>query len=305
MPKFSIIIPVYNVEKYIKRCLDSVFNQTFKDYEVIVINDGSTDSSMEKIKPYKVKTISSEHVEVSEARNKGVKKATGKYLIFLDSDDFWEKDLLKKINESLSNDPDIVRFQIQTVTDENKITKYPEEEFIGLTGEEAFNKIVNYHFVENCWCYVYKKDYYLKENFNFKKDTIHEDFGLVPLTIIMAKKVNSISYIGYNYYRRTGSIMNTQDYNWTKRKVKDFYTHYKYLDKEIETTNLDKKVFKSFIANSLIMKICELNSKDYKEYKKRLIKDKVYDNLLTNTFFRKIKKLFLRISPKIYYKIIQ
>ena len=121
----------------------------------------------------------------------------------------------------------------------------------------------------------------------------------------MAKKVNSISYIGYNYYRRTGSIMNTRDYNWTKRKVKDFYTHYKYLNKEIETTNLDKKVFKSFIANSLIMKICELNSKDYKEYKKRLIKDKVYDNLLTNTFFRKIKKLFLRISPKIYYKIIQ
>ena len=132
---------------------------------------------------------------------------------------------------------------------------------------------------------------------------IHEDFGLTPLIIIKAKKVNSISYIGYNYYRRSGSIMNTKDYKWTLKKVEDFYNHYKWLKEEIEKTNIDSNIFKSFIANSLIQKICELNNKDYKIYRKKLINDNVYDDLLTDTISRKIKKVLVKISPKIYYKI--
>ena len=87
MPKFSIIIPVYNVEEYIGRCLDSVFKQTMKDFEVIVVDDGCTDKSIEIAKEYDVEVITSKHVSVSEARNIGEKKATGEYLLFLDSDD--------------------------------------------------------------------------------------------------------------------------------------------------------------------------------------------------------------------------
>ena len=92
-----------------------------------------------------------------------------------------------------------------------------------LTGIEAFKKIVRFHFIESIWCYAIKREYYEKEKFKFKKDKIHEDFGLTPLIIIKANKVNSISYIGYNYYRRSGSIMNTPDYSWTKRKVQTLF----------------------------------------------------------------------------------
>ena len=99
MPKFSVIIPVYNVEKYIRRCITSVINQTFKDYEIIVINDGSTDNSIEIAKEFPVKIINSPHVSVSEARNLGVKKAKGEYILFLDSDDYWDNDLLKKLTK--------------------------------------------------------------------------------------------------------------------------------------------------------------------------------------------------------------
>ena len=99
MPKFSIIIPVYNVEKYLKKCLDSVFNQTYKDYEVIVVNDGTKDNSMDIVKDYDVKVINQKNQGLSAARNAGVKKATGEYLIFLDSDDYWEKDLLKELSK--------------------------------------------------------------------------------------------------------------------------------------------------------------------------------------------------------------
>ena len=122
MPKFSIIIPVYNVEEYIARCLDSVFKQTMKDFEVIVVDDGCTDKSIEIAKEYDVEVITSKHVSVSEARNIGEKKATGEYLLFLDSDDYWDKDLLKEITKSLENKPDLVRFQVRTVTDQDEIT---------------------------------------------------------------------------------------------------------------------------------------------------------------------------------------
>lgn len=300
MPKFSIIVPVYNVEKYIGKCLDSIMNQTFKDYEVIVVNDGTKDKSMDIVKKYDVKVINQENQGLSVARNTGLSKAKGEYLLFLDSDDYIEKDLLKELNKSLKSKPDLVRFQVREVYENScDIKDYPEQEFNNLNGVEAFNIISKYHFVETASTYIYKRDYFLKEQFSFKKGTFHEDYGLIPLVIMKASSVTSINYIGYNYLQRENSIMSTTNYDKTKKKVDDFYNHYKFLIKEIDKTDLDSQVFKSFIANSLILKICELDNKDYKIYKKKLIKDKVFDNLLTDTLARKIKKVIFRISPKI------
>ena len=305
MPKFSIIIPVYNVEQYIKKCLDSVINQTYKNYEVIVVNDGTKDNSMDIVKNYDVKIINQKNAGLSAARNTGVKHASGEYIVFLDSDDYIEKDLLDKLNKSSKNKPDIIRYQIQEVKDNEVINKYEEIGFDGLTGVEAFKKIAAYHFVENAWCYAIKKEYYDKEKYEFKKGTIHEDFGLIPLVIIKAKKVNSIPFIGYNYVQREASIMSTKNYEKTKKKVNDFYNHYKYLINEIDKTDLDSKYFKSFIANSLVLKICELEKEDYKEFKNKLKKDRVYDNILTDTTVRKIKKNMFKISPKITSKLLK
>lgn len=304
MPKFSIIIPVYNVEKYIKKCVDSVFNQTFKDYEVIVVNDGTPDKSMEMIKEYDVTIINQKNQGLSSARNNAVKKAKGDYIIFLDSDDYWRKDLLKEINKSLKNNPDVVRFQIQEIfEDQDGILEHKEKGFEGLNGVDAFNTICNYHYLENAWCYAIKRKYFEKNKFEFKKGKIHEDFGLLPLVIIKADIVNSIEYIGYNYLQRKTSIMGNKSYEKTIKKVSDMFEHYKFLINEIDKTNIDSKVFKSFVANSTILKICELKGKEYKEFKRKLKEEKVYDNLLIDTLPRKIKKQLLKISPKLYYKI--
>ena len=297
MPKFSIIIPAYNVEKYINKCLKSVFNQTFKDYEVIVVNDGSTDNTKKYIEPYDVLLINKKNSGLSSARNTGVSYAKGEYLIFLDSDDYIEKDLLKEINKYLFNNPDIVRYQAQEVYDNtNRKTPYPEKTFTNKSGVEAFNEIVKFHYVENAWLYAIKNNYAISIN------KTHEDFGLIPLIIIKSNKVNSIDYIGYNYRQRENSIMSSNSYNKVLKKVEDFYYHYKYLINEIDKTNLNSKIFKSFIANSLILKITELNNNDYKKYKNKLIEDKVFDNLLDDTLPRKIKKILIKMSPKIYYK---
>ena len=117
MPKFSIIVPVYNVEEYIDDCLKSIFNQSFKDFEVIVVNDGTKDNSMDIVKNYDVKVINQENAGLSAARNTGVKSSTGEYLLFIDSDDYIEKDLLKNINNNLKDNPDVLRFQIKEIFD--------------------------------------------------------------------------------------------------------------------------------------------------------------------------------------------
>ncbi len=304
MTKFSIIIPVYNVEKYLKKCLDSVKNQTFKDYEVLVVDDGSTDKSKEIAKKYDLTLIESNHVGVSSARNMAIKKAKGEYLVFLDSDDWWDKELLEKLNESSKTQPDLIRFQMRTVTDQNIKTDYSEISFENKSGEEAFKLVTTFHFVDAACCYAVKRSYYEKEKFQFAEGKIHEDYGLMPLLIIKAKSVNCLSYIGYNYFRRTGSIMTNENYNWTKKKVADFFFHYNFLIEEIHKTKLDSTYFKSFVANSLILKICSLHGKDYREYKKKLKENKVFDNILTNSLPRKLKKILLQISPKIYYKTL-
>ena len=301
-PKFSIIVPVYNTEKYLKRCLDSIKSQSFKDYEVIIVNDGSTDNSSDIICKYPYKVINQENQGLSMARNNGVKASMGDYLIFLDSDDYIEKDLLKEINKSLSNNPDLVRYQIKEVFDNKDNINYEEIPFDNKNGVAAFKFITNYHFVENAWAYAIKREYYLKEKFSFKKGTYHEDYGLIPLVIIKSKVVNSIDYVGYCYYQRDGSIMNSSDYSKTKKKVKDFYNHYIYLTKEINKTKLDKTYFMSFISNSLILKITELKGKDYKDALTKLKKDKVFDNLLNDSLGRKIKNILVKISPRLYYR---
>ncbi len=302
MPKFSLIVPVYNVENYIRKCIMSLLNQTFKDFEVIVVNDGTKDKSIDKIKDLDVTIITQKNKGLSQARNEGVKKAKGEYLIFIDSDDYVEENLLEEINKSLVNNPDLVRFQIQEVKENGEITKYMETPFFEKSGEEAFSLISKYHFVENAWCYAIKRTYYQQEKFKFKENTVHEDFGLIPLVIIKAKVVNSIEYIGYNYLQRIGSIMNNiDDYEKILKKTNDFYNHYLYLKKEIDKTFLDSIIFKSFIANSLIIKICGLKNKDYKHYLSLLKKENVFDNLLEDTLMRKIKKTIIKINPKIYY----
>ena len=304
MPKFSIIVPVYNVEEYIDKCLKSIFNQTYKDFEVIVVDDGTEDNSMDIVNKYDVIVVKEKNSGLSTARNNGVKKAKGEYLLFVDSDDYLEKDLLKNINDNLSDNPDVLRFQIKEV-DEDKETNYNEEGFDTTNGVDAFNKISKYHYIENAWAYAINRKYYLDNNYKFKDGSYHEDFGLIPLVIIKANTVKSISYIGYNYRQRNNSIMNNNDYEKTKKKVKDFLNHYKYLIKEIDKLNIESSVFKSYISNSLIIKICELKGNDYKEYKKVLKELNVYDNVLSDTLVRKIKKVFFKISPKLSIKLIK
>ena len=311
MIKYSFIVPFYNTSKYLKRCLDSLIGQSFNNFEVILINDGSTDNSLDILNKYKknnsnVIIINQENKGLSEARNVGVKKAKGKYIIFIDSDDYVNTNFLEEIDIEIK-DLDILRYQIVT-EDENGKDKieYHEYSFDRVGGIDAFRYISSYHFVEPAWCYVINREYYIKNKFSFKKGVYHEDFGLIPYVIYKAESVKSIDYIGYHYVQRDGSIMNNGDYKKTVKKAFDMLNQYKSLrlfSKSVNKKNNTNDYYLSYISNSVIVKARELKGAERKEYINELKKIHAFDGIIVNTKIRKLKKMFMKLNLGLYLRI--
>ena len=313
MIKYSFIVPVYNTEKYLKKCLDSLVNQTYKDFEIIVVNDGSTDKSSSIISKYQKKykniiVINKENEGLSMARNRGVQKSSGKYIIFVDSDDYVSNKLLEEVDKKI-DDSDILRFQIATEDEEyTKINEYHEEGFESMCGYDAFKDLSSYHFVEPAWCYVIRKNYYIENKFSFKKGVYHEDFGLIPYVIYKARKVKSIDFIGYYYIQRNGSIMNNNDYKKTVKKAFDMLEQYKTMRlfaKNINRKNNLDDYFLSYISNSVIVKARELKKDEKKVYINELKKLNVFDGVLVNTRIRRFKKYLMKHNLNLYLKVVR
>lgn len=304
--KYSIIVPVYNVEKYLKKCIDSILNQSYKEFELIIVNDGSTDESekiIDKFNDNRIKVIKQSNQGLSVARNNGLKKAKNDYILFVDSDDFIDENLLLELNKNVTNAPDLVRFQIKTVDENyNILGEFNEDSFNNLNGVEAFSKIVKYKFIENAWCYLYKRKYLIENNYFFKEGTYHEDFGLIPLVILNAKVVNSINFIGYNYVQRPNSIMSQNNYLKEVKKANDVLNHYEFLIKKGQNKS---KLYNSYIANSTILKAKSLKGKDFKKYKDKLNELKIYDNIISKTFKQKIKKILYKTNLSLALRVIK
>jgi len=307
---FSIIVPVYNTSKYIDKCINSILNQTYNNYEIIIINDGSTDNSKEVLEKYKdnkkITIINQKNKGLSGARNNGIKKSKGSYIIFIDSDDYIENRLLEKINEKIKNNTDVIRYQTQTVNENYEIiNKYNEVEFTDISIDKALDKILKYHFIENSWLYCYNKDIFTKNKLKFDEGYIHEDFGLTPLIFSKINNITSINYIGYNYLIRENSIMNNKDTKKTQKKCNDFITLGIRNINVIKDCKLkNKELLLSYIANSILIKGKELNKTDRINYLKIIKENNIDKYLLTNTTKRKLKKILFNINYNLYLKVI-
>lgn len=298
--KFSIIMPVYNVEKYLDKCLNSIFTNTYKNYEVIIVNDGTKDNSEKIINKYLKKYKNVTYIKqqtnkgLSEARNEGIKKATGDYLLFVDSDDYIEKDMLSILNDNLKDEPDLLRYQLREIYND-RVIDCNEDPFNITDGIDAFNRITRYKYIEAATLYAYKTSFFKENNFKFKKGIYHEDFALIPIVISKAKTAKSINYIGYNYLQREESIMNNGNYDKTIKKMNDIISSYE--EAIVELNKVDNSyIVKHFYANSVIEKYNKLNKEAKKIYKPKIKQLKVFDNLNTNTLKRKIKKIVYKIK---------
>lgn len=257
MVKLSFIVPVYNVEQYLRKCVESLIKQDFSDYEIILVDDGSTDESPQICDEfagmdnrwiddrYTIRVIHQENGGLSAARNAGLKEAKGEYVCFVDSDDYWEKNVLGCLMEQVEQDNlDVLRFDYQNVrlvtsegmnelTNEryevfepNKTPRYIDRCNKVVDGETYLNTRMGYA----CYAVMYIirrailiddrcidnrltsiEDRRMKiENCLFKEGIHFEDVEWLPRMILRAKRVNSTTTTVYNYLVRQGSITKTQ-----------------------------------------------------------------------------------------------
>lgn len=210
--KISVIVPVYNVEKYIKKCLDSLVNQTLDGVEIIVVNDGSPDNSQKIIdeytKKYKnVKSYIKENGGLSDARNYGIKKATGEYISFVDSDDYIRNDMLEIMyNYAIKEDLDVV------VCDSINVYDNGSEILIKSNNNYSDNDVRNYIISPPMACTrLFKKTIF--DKIQFKKNIYYEDLEMTPKVVNITDKIGFVSEGLYYYVQRDGSIMKQNVFN--------------------------------------------------------------------------------------------
>ncbi len=209
MPKVSIIVPVYNVEEYLERCLDSLVNQTLKDIEIIIVNDGSTDGSKEKIQKYinKYKNIvylEKENGGLSSARNYGIPYAKGEYIGFVDSDDYVELTMYEKMyNKAIEEKSDMVECDF--------IWEYPNKkrEDIGKVYSNKKEAIVEARVV--AWNKIIKKDIIDKTKITFPEGLRYEDIEFFYKLVPHLNKISFVKETFVHYIQRESSIANTQN----------------------------------------------------------------------------------------------
>jgi len=233
--KLSFIIPVYNVAPYLKKCVNSLIHQDFRDYEIILIDDGSTDGSG-KICDELSATISEDRLAIivihqanaglSAARNAGLKVAKGEYVCFVDSDDYWEENVLGGLMEQVVRDElDVLRFDYQNVNEHyevfepNKTPRYIDKKDDVVDGVTYLNTRMGYA----CYAVMYIMRKAIVPTFT---EGVHfEDVDWLPRMMLRAKRVNCTTTIVYNYIVRQGSITKVQgDKKKIRKNIEDMMT---------------------------------------------------------------------------------
>ena len=211
MPKVSVIVPVYNASRYLHKCMDTLVNQTYDDYEVILVNDGSTDNSEEICYQYtksysKLKYFSKENGGVSSARNYGLSMATGEYIMYVDSDDYVAYNILERLMSIADvNNADIV------TSDIIKFWENGGTEYYKTNKEFSNDNIRNYIIGDSGPCAkLFKKDIISQIPF---RDTAYEDLDIIPILALYAYRIGYVPE-GLYYYRQVeGSATRLTEFN--------------------------------------------------------------------------------------------
>ena len=246
--KISVITAVYNTEKYLRKCLDSLINQTYKNIEIIIVEDCSTDNSKEILNEYKkynnVKIIyNKKNSGLSYSRNIGLENATGKYIGYVDSDDYIDLDFYEKMmNNIIKNKSDIVICDIKTVYENtgdiilNKVCK----------NDTSKINIINNGLAAACWNKVYKKE--VIEKYPFEVGKINEDIAVVIPSIINANNVSYEENCYYYYVQRNNSIQNS---NFNDKKF-DIFNGVELTLERIKNTDNFNDIKDCLVYNQLI-----------------------------------------------------
>lgn len=243
--RFSVIISAYNVEEYIGRAINSVLNQNFNDYEIIVVEDKSTDNTLQQIMKYKgkIKIVKNKvNKGLGAVRNIGIAKATGEYIVHLDGDDtLYNESTLKDIDKVIGdNKPDIVFFGFQEVNGNSRLRVATKE---NSTKEARLICDATISVPSKCW----RREFLIEKNIKFIEDVYYEDMIYSIKAVTLADKTMYGEFPIFNYYKnRSGSIMTTPSI----RRCTDMYKMLAYLmDIYEEAPENLKPYVLSFIIN--------------------------------------------------------
>lgn len=217
-PLVTVVVPIYNVEKYLAKCIDSIIKQTYSNIEIILVNDGTKDNSFEIAKQKamqdnRIKLISQENQGLSEARNTGIQNATGKYICFIDSDDYVQKDYIKKLLENaIKNNADISACDFWYIDETEKTWSRKEKQSQNYSNIEALKDIFcgEQNTEVMTWNKLYKLQLFTQNAILFPKGKLHEDNFTTYQLYYYANKISLISDKLYYYLQRSNSIMGTK-----------------------------------------------------------------------------------------------
>ena len=310
MPKVSIIVPVYNVEKYVDKCIQTLINQTLEDIEIIIVNDGSTDNSRNIIKEYehtfpdKIKCYDKENGGLSDARNYGMKFASGEYIAFLDSDDYVELNMYEKMyNKAIEDESDIVECDF--------IWEYPNKKVIdsGILYNSKKEMITYARVV--AWNKLIRKSIIDKAKIEYPKGLRYEDVEFFYKMVPYYNKVSFVKEPLVHYIQRDSSISNVQNERTREifsvlDNVIDYYKDNNLYDEYKE--ELEYTYTRILLCSSLfrIVKIVD------KTIRKELL-NKTWDKL-NNMFpkwkentilikYKSKKNIYMRTVNRVTYKI--
>ena len=327
----SIVVPVYNVEKYLKRCLDSLINQTYKNIEIILVNDGSTDNSLEICKEYskndsRIKIVSKKNEGLGMARNTGIDNADGEYICFFDSDDFVEIDAIEKMhNVIIKEQPQIVCFGFKKLDKNGNIinTYIPDANKKNFYGDDVINEFLPELISENpdtgmswgltmsAWASIYSMKLIKDTGWRFvsERDIISED---VYSLLLLYKNVNKVSILNealYFYCVNPSSLTHTYRKD-RYEKIEYFYRMCQNTCKELQYPEfIQRRIIYPFLGNT-IAALKQIASSDNKFKDKfidleKIVKDETLQNVLQTSINNKWnfskKILFIAIRYKMTF----
>ena len=308
-PLVTVIIPVYKVESYLRKCVDSVLNQTYKNLEVILVDDGSPDSCPAICDEYaandnRVRVIHKENGGLSDARNAGIKGSTGAWLLYVDSDDYIEVDSIKRLLSCVTEpEIDIVVGVAKEIKLDGRISFQRHSNLKGgevLSAIEYICKsIKESEWFAPAWLNLYKADFIKKNNLFFIKGLLYEDLEILPRTFLSAGTISYCNFPFYNYRLRENSIMTNSKLEQSQRSAKYILSEWIKIFKSISERNLQKTLFQWYVRIYLFL---------IGKYK---IQERFYPEKTNILFFLRysrnikmfVKVLLLGASKELYTKI--
>lgn len=302
----SIIIPIYNVESYLDRCMESIVNQTYKNLEIIMVDDGSPDNCPQMCDEWakidsRIQVIHKSNGGLSDARNAGIDIATGSYLLLVDSDDYLELDACEKLLSAMNKTN--VDFVVGAIKEINGcVVSYQKRSLVKSEMIYSNSEFIIKSIDANEWyapavLNLYNRDFLNKHDLRFKRDILHEDMELLPRLYLSADKISYLDFPFYNYVIRDNSITTSKNDNKRIESILSIYDMWKNQFDLVEDSILKKKLYGVLVKHYL---------HSCREFgiKKWLIKDLDLQFALRNSLNNKerLKCILFDLTPNIYVK---